>query len=42
MGLQTRKLIAIEYLAGLTHEQVFREIEIRINSVRKRHSITKS
>ncbi len=28
MDLQTRKLIAIEYLAGLNDERVFREIEI--------------
>lgn len=38
MDLQTRKLIAIEYLAGLTDERVFREIDIRINSVRKKHT----
>lgn len=30
MDLQTRKLIAIEYLAGLNDEHVFREIEISI------------
>ncbi len=37
MDLQTRKPIAIEYLAGLNDEQVFREIETSINCVRKKH-----
>ncbi len=31
MDLQKRKLIAIEYLADLNDEQVFREIAILIN-----------
>lgn len=38
MDLQTRKLIAIEYLAGLNDERVFREIETSINNVRKKHT----
>ncbi len=35
MDLQTRKLNAIEYLAGLRDEKVFRKIESTINEVQK-------
>jgi hypothetical protein len=35
MDLQTRKLNAIEYLAGLDDEKIFRIIESAISEVRK-------
>jgi hypothetical protein len=35
MDLQRRKLNAIEYLAGLRDEKVFRKIESTINEVQK-------
>ncbi|GAB1452209.1 hypothetical protein MASR2M47_22650 [Draconibacterium sp.] len=35
MDLQTRKLNAIEYLAGLRDEKVFRKIESTITEVQK-------
>lgn len=35
MDLQTRKLSAIEYLAGLRDEKIFRKIESTIKAVQK-------
>jgi len=35
MDLQTRKLHAIEYLAGLRDENIFRKIELTITEVQK-------
>ena len=39
MDLQTRKLNAIEYLAGLRDEKIFREIESAIAEDRKKQTV---
>jgi hypothetical protein len=42
MDLQTRKLNAIEYLAGLRDEKIFRKIESTITEVQKTQIVKRS